>query len=48
MLVRRATPFDAAVLAELGARTFTDAFGHLYSSQDLQAFIDDSQAVSAY
>lgn len=48
MLVRRAVPSDAPVLAELGARTFTDAFGHLYSAQDLQAFIDESHAASAY
>ncbi|GAB3097969.1 GNAT family N-acetyltransferase [Lysobacter terrae] len=48
MLVRRAVPSDAPVLAELGACTFTDAFGHLYSPQDLQAFIDESHAASAY
>jgi hypothetical protein len=29
MLIRRAQPTDAAVLAELGARTFIDAFAHL-------------------
>ncbi|QNP41297.1 GNAT family N-acetyltransferase [Lysobacter solisilvae (ex Woo and Kim 2020)] len=46
--VRRAVPTDAAVLAALGAATFTEAFGHLYSAQDLQAFIDESHAVSAY
>ena len=48
MLVRRAVPSDAAVLAALGASTFTDAFGHLYSAEDLQAFLDESHAVSAY
>lgn len=48
MLIRRAQPTDAAVLAELGARTFVDAFGHLYSQEDLQAFLDESHAVSAY
>jgi ribosomal protein S18 acetylase RimI-like enzyme len=48
MLVRRAMPSDAAVLATLGASTFTDAFGHLYSAEDLQAFLDESHAVSAY
>lgn len=48
MLVRRAMPADATTLAELGARTFADAFGHLYSPQDLQAFLDESHAVAAY
>lgn len=48
MHVRRAIATDAAVLAALGASTFTDAFGHLYSREDLQAFIDESHAVSAY
>jgi ribosomal protein S18 acetylase RimI-like enzyme len=48
MLVRRAVPTDAAVLAALGASTFIEAFGHLYSADDLQAFLDESHAVSAY
>jgi len=48
MLVRRAGPDDAADLAALGARTFVESFGHLYSPQDLQAFLDDSHAQAAY
>ncbi|GAB3378589.1 GNAT family N-acetyltransferase [Lysobacter fragariae] len=48
MLIRRAVPTDAAVLAELGARTFIDAFGHLYSQADLQAFLDESHSAEAY
>lgn len=48
MRIRRAVPADAGVLAELGARTFTDTFGHLYSAQDLQAFLDESHTVGAY
>lgn len=48
MLVRRALPTEAAVLAELGARTFTETFGHLYTPQDLQAFLDESHSVAAY
>lgn len=48
MLIRRAQPTDAAVLAELGARTFIDAFAHLYSQQDLQAFLDESHSAQAY
>lgn len=39
MTIRRATPADAAALAQLGAATFTGAFGHLYSADDLQAFL---------
>lgn len=48
MEIRRAVPADAAVLAELGARTFTEAFGQLYSAADLQAFVDESHSVDAY
>lgn len=48
MEIRRAVPTDAAVLAELGARTFIDSFGHLYSAEDLQAFLDESHSVEAY
>lgn len=36
---RAATPADAAVLAELGAATFIETFGHLYRAQDLRAFL---------
>ena len=46
--IRRATPADAAVLAELGATTFVETFGHLYSPEDLRAFLDDSHAIEAY
>ena len=48
MLIRRAQPTDAAVLAELGARTFVESFGQLYSPEDLQAFLDESHAATAY
>lgn len=48
MEIRRAVPTDAAVLAELGARTFAEAFGHLYTAADLQAFLDESHSVGAY
>lgn len=37
--IRRATIDDAAVLAKLGAETFTETFGHLYPPEDLQAFL---------
>ncbi|KAG0041096.1 hypothetical protein BGZ89_007672 [Linnemannia elongata] len=39
MNLRRATPEDASVLAELGALTFTHTFGEMYSSKDLQDFL---------
>ena len=37
---RRALPDDAAALAELGARSFTETFGHLYSPDDLALFLE--------
>ena len=36
---RTATATDAAALAELGASTFTDTFGHLYQPDDLAIFL---------
>ncbi len=47
-MIRRATSDDAPALAALGRVTFIDAFGHLYTPEDLQAFIDDSHSVDAY
>lgn len=46
--IRRAVPADAAALAELGAATFVETFGHLYTPEDLQAFLDESHTVEAY
>ena len=46
--IRRAGLDDAPVLATLGARTFTESFGQLYSDEDLQAFIDESHTPAAY
>lgn len=46
--VRRATRDDAAHLATLGAATFTEAFGHLYSPEDLQAFLQTSHSVETW
>ena len=37
--LRPATKADAATLALLGARTFTDTFGHLYDPDDLDLFL---------
>jgi GNAT superfamily N-acetyltransferase len=40
MIIHRdATPADAAALAELGRRSFTETFGHLYTPENLAAFL---------
>lgn len=39
MIVRRAVPADAAALAELGARTFADAFGAQNRPEDMEAYL---------
>lgn len=36
---RDASPSDAAALASLGARSFTETFGHLYTADNLAAFL---------
>lgn len=38
---RNAGPADAAALAELGARTFSHTFGHLYQPSDLELFLQN-------
>lgn len=40
--IRRAGPADAAALSELGARTFSDTFAHLYHPDDLRAFLSEA------
>lgn len=47
-LIRRATDADAAALARIGAKTFTITFGHLYPSEDLAAFLEDSHSQASY
>ena len=42
MDLRPALAADAASLAELGARSFTVKFGHLYRPEDLASFLADS------
>ena len=37
---RTAGPDDAAALAALGRRSFTETFGHLYKPEDLAAFLE--------
>jgi diamine N-acetyltransferase len=46
--IRRATPSDVAALSQLGADTFVEAFGHLYSADDLQAFLSASHSRDYY
>ena len=44
---RTATVADAAALSAIGARSFTDTFGHLYQPDDLATFLK-SHAVEAW
>jgi ribosomal protein S18 acetylase RimI-like enzyme len=48
MIVRAATLADVPVLAELGAKTFTETFSHLYSRQDLQAYLEEKHSQAAH
>jgi ribosomal protein S18 acetylase RimI-like enzyme len=43
---RNGRPDDAETLAELGRRSFVETFGHLYSPEDLRAFLDTHTATS--
>lgn len=36
---RDATPADAALMADIGTRSFTETFGHLYTPENLAAFL---------
>jgi ribosomal protein S18 acetylase RimI-like enzyme len=47
-MIRRAGLDDAPALATLGARTFIESFGQLYSAEDLQAFLEESHTAAAY
>ncbi|MEM9766014.1 MAG: GNAT family N-acetyltransferase, partial [Pseudomonadota bacterium] len=40
--LRRATVDDAETIAQLGADTFTETFGHIYKPEDLAAFLEKS------
>lgn len=46
--IRLATPADAGVLAELGAATFAETFGHLYPPHDLAAFLTSARSEAVY
>lgn len=45
--IRRAKPDDAEVLSEIGARTFTETFAHLYPPGDLAAFLAEAYGPAA-
>ncbi len=45
-VIRRAVVSDAEVLAELGAATFSEAFGHLYPAGDLAAYLAAEHSVA--
>ena len=40
MILRAATPADAALLARLGSASFVAAFGHMYCAADLASFLE--------
>ena len=42
VLIRRGTPQDAELLAELGARTFADTFGSQNTPEDLTAYLNSA------
>ncbi len=46
--LRRATEADAPALAEVGAATFIEAFGPMYSAKDLADFLASEQAPDRY
>lgn len=45
--VRRAAEADAAALADLAKATFTEAFGHLYPSEDLATHVASAYSEAA-
>ena len=42
---RPATPHDASALSELGRASFIDAFGHLYSADNLNRFLEETYSL---
>lgn len=46
--IRRATADDTVALAELGAATFVETFGHLYPPEDLQIFLAKSHTADRW
>ncbi len=48
MKLRPATPEDAPALSRLATDAFVGAFGHLYRSEDLGAFLEENRTAEAY
>jgi len=48
MILRPISLADLDALVTLSRRAFTDAFGHLYSAEDLAAFLDTYRAPSKF
>lgn len=46
--IREAFEDDAQTLAALGAETFTATFGHLYSRENLEKFLNKSHSTEVY
>nr|MBO2489061.1 GNAT family N-acetyltransferase [Gammaproteobacteria bacterium] len=47
-LIRRAETRDASRLAQLGAATFAETFGHLYPPEDLQTYLSSKHSVETW
>jgi diamine N-acetyltransferase len=47
-VLRRARTGDAETLTDLGRRTFSATFGHLYPTEDLHAFLDEAHTPARY
>ena len=44
-VIRRANVADAQALAEIGARTFSETFAHLYPPEDLEGFLAEAYSI---
>ena len=45
-IVRRARPDEVEIVAAIGASTFSETFGHLYSREDLTAFMAEAYSLA--
>jgi len=48
MTIRSAGEADAPLLAEIGAATFVETFGHLYSNANLSRFLEDHHSAHVW
>lgn len=48
MIFRRAAKDDAVALSQLGQETFIETFGHLYTSENLNAFLLNDHSAECY